>query len=139
MSSTSVAAANVMSRMWVALSVAGATMFRNNVAQAVVGEITMARARGSVMLNPGDAVVRSARWLHAGLQKGSGDLIGWTEVVVTAEMVGQKVAVFTSVEAKHGSGRSTTEQKRWRKNVLDAGGFAGEARNDVDALAIIGK
>lgn len=132
-------AANTQNRIWKALAQAGATVFRNNVAQAVVGRIVWIREACTVRLQPGDAVVRNARVLHAGLMKGSGDLIGWTEVVVTPEMVGRTVAIFTSVEAKSGSGRSTPDQVKWRENVRRAGGFAGEARNDVDALSIIGK
>lgn len=132
-------AANTQNRIWKALAQAGATVFRNNVAQAVVGRIIWIRETCAVRLQPGDAVVRNARVLHAGLIKGSGDLIGWTEVVVTPEMVGQTIAVFTSVEVKSGSGRSDRDQVKWRENVKRAGGFAGEARNDVDALSIIGK
>lgn len=128
-----------MKTIWLALSNAGATVFRNNVALAAAGKITWIKQAGACRVQPGDAVVRNARPLHAGLLKGSGDLIGWTEVVVTPEMVGQKIAIFTSVEAKDGEGRSTPEQRTWRENVKKAGGFAGEARNAVDALQIIGK
>ena len=128
-----------MRTIWEALSEAGATVFRNNVALGAVGKISWIKQAGTCRVQPGDAVVRNARVLHAGLFKGSGDLIGWTEVVVTPEMVGQTVAIFTSVEAKDGTGRSSTEQKTWRDNVKAAGGFAGEARNAIDARNIIGK
>lgn len=127
-----------MKTIWAALSEAGATVFRNNVALAAVGKITWIKQAGTCRVLPGDAVVRNARVLHAGLFKGSGDLIGWTEVVVTPEMVGKTVAIFTSVEAKDGTGKSSTEQRTWRDNVVKAGGFAGEARCEVDALRIIG-
>lgn len=132
------AESTVMRRMWLALENAGATMFRNNVALAVVGKVTYIKEVCAVRLRPGDAVVRNARPLHAGLFKGSGDLIGWTEVVVTPEMVGTTVAVFTSVESKDQT-TSSDDQKKWRRNVLRAGGFAGEAHSDAEALAIIGK
>jgi hypothetical protein len=132
------AESNIMRRMWMALSNAGSTLFRNNVALAVVGRVTYIKEVCAVRLGPGDAVVRNARPLHAGLIKGSGDLIGWTEVVVTPEMVGTKIAIFTSIESKDGT-KSTEDQVKWRRNVQRAGGFAGEARNDVEALAIIGK
>lgn len=133
------AESTVMRRMWVALSRAGCTLFRNNVAQGIAGRATWIRQTVTLTLQPGDVVVRQGRVLHAGLTVGSGDLIGWTPVVVTPEMVGQTVAVFTSIESKDGKGRSTKEQVQWREIVQKSGGFAGEARNDVDALVIVGK
>lgn len=133
------AGTGVMKSMWLALANAGSTVFRNNVALAAVGKITWIRERVTVTLNAGDAVVRNARVLHAGLAKGSGDLIGLTPVVVTQEMVGSTIAVFTSIESKDGSGASTKEQKAWRAFVLANGGYAGEARDDKSALAIVGK
>ena len=41
---------------------------------------------------------RSGRWVQFGLAKGSSDLIGFKTVEITPEMVGEKVAVFCSIE-----------------------------------------
>lgn len=128
----------IMNSMRKALAIAGSTVFRNNVGQTIAGKATWIREHCTVKLRPGDVVVRGGRVFHAGLFVGSGDLIGWTEVVVTPEMVGTTVAVFTSVEAKDKT-KSSDDQKKWRRNVLRAGGFAGEAHSDAEALAIIGK
>jgi hypothetical protein len=39
-------------------------------------------------------------------------------------MVGKRIAVFTAVEVKTKTGRVSDEQKRFIKNVNDAGGIA---------------
>jgi hypothetical protein len=71
-----------------------------------------------------------------GLQPGSSDLIGWRTVTITPEMVGQQVAVFTSIEVKTPTGRVKPEQQQWLDAVLSAGGIAGVARSVEDALRI---
>lgn len=121
------------------LGIAGkSTLFRNNVAKAWVGEAKKVVRTGLVTVHPGDVVVRQARVLHAGLQKGSGDLIGWTEVVITEDMVGKTVAVFSSVEVKPPKGgRIAPEQEHWAKTVENAGGYAGIARSADDAKRIL--
>ena len=72
-----------------------------------------------------------------GLCKGSADLIGWTTRTITADMVGQQVAVFTSIEVKTASGRLTPEQRQWLAAVETAGGIAGVARSVADAEALL--
>jgi hypothetical protein len=52
-------------------------------------------------------------------------------------MVGQKLAVFTSIEVKTSTGRLTGPQRNWMHTVQTAGGFAGVARSPEDALQII--
>jgi hypothetical protein len=43
-------------------------------------------------------------------------------------MVGQQVAVFTSIEVKTPTGRIRPEQQQWLETVQAAGGIAGVAR-----------
>jgi hypothetical protein len=74
--------------------------------------------------------------LRYGLQPGSSDLIGWRTVTITPEMVGQQVAVFTSIEVKTPTGRVKPEQQQWLDAVQAAGGIAGVARSVEDALRI---
>lgn len=120
------------------LAVAGkATLFRQNVGTGWQGECYRPTVTTAVRVGPGDVVIRKARPLKAGLVVGSSDLIGWTPVTITPEMVGRKLAVFTAVEAKEGSGRLTTEQGNFIGQVRVAGGFAGEARNVDQALMIL--
>lgn len=68
---------------------------------------------------------------------GGGDLLGWRTVEVTPEMVGQRVAVFTSIEVKTRTGKLRPEQEQWMKVVRAAGGIAGVARSVEDAEALV--
>lgn len=109
-------------------------IFRNNVGQGWIGKTVHIDAsnRLTVRLNPGDVVVRSARPLHAGLMKGSGDGIGWSTITVTPGMVGRQIAVFTSAETKTAAGRVRTEQQTWHENVQKAGGISAIVREPDD-------
>jgi len=80
---------------------------------------------------------RTGRPVQFGLARGSADLIGWRTVVITPEMVGQRVAVFTSIEVKTPTGRLTPQQRHWLSAVMTAGGIAGVARSVTDALQIV--
>jgi hypothetical protein len=80
---------------------------------------------------------RSGRWVEFGVGgKGAGDLLGWRTVTITPDMVGQQVAVFTSIEVKTPTGRIRPEQQQWLDAVQAAGGIAGVARSVEDALRI---
>lgn len=60
----------------------------------------------------------------------SGDMIGWQRVVITPEMVGTRIARFTSIECKHASWQPGEDpvreaaQRRWAEFVIAAGGKA---------------
>lgn len=94
-----------------------ARLFRNDNGEAWTGT-------KSVKLSGGRLILQSARRIRYGLQPGSADLIGWTPVVITPDMVGQTVAVFTSIEAKTENDRISDDQIKWWKNVRKAGGIA---------------
>ena len=80
---------------------------------------------------------RTGRLVTFGLARGSADLIGWRTVTVTPDMVGQRIAVFTSIEVKTPTGRLTPAQQAWLGVVRGAGGIAGVARSVCDALEIV--
>jgi hypothetical protein len=80
---------------------------------------------------------RTKRPVQFGLCKGSADLIGWKQVTITPDMVGQRVAVFASIEVKTPTGRLTPEQQIWLDAVQAAGGVAGIARSVEDAQQIL--
>ena len=80
---------------------------------------------------------RTGRPVQFGLARGSADLIGLRTVTVTPDMVGQQLAVFTSIEVKTSTGRLTPEQHNWLHMVRRAGGIAGVARTVSDAVAIV--
>ena len=80
---------------------------------------------------------RTGRMVQFGLARGSADLIGWRTLVITPDMVGQRIAVFTSIEVKTERGRIRPEQHAWLTAVTGAGGIAGIARSIADATQII--
>lgn len=80
---------------------------------------------------------RSGRPVQFGLARGSADLIGWRSITITPGMVGQRVAVFTSIEVKTEAGRLTPQQRSWLQAVHNAGGISGVARSVADALRIV--
>jgi hypothetical protein len=79
---------------------------------------------------------RTGRLVTFGLARGSADLIGWRTITIGPEHVGQRIAVFTSIEVKTPTGRIRPEQQAWQAAVLEAGGFSGIARSVSDALQI---
>ena len=80
---------------------------------------------------------RTGRPVEFGLARGSADLIGLRTITITPEMVGQQVAVFTSIEVKTAKGRATAEQQNWLQMVRSLGGIAGIARSVQDAQNLL--
>jgi len=80
---------------------------------------------------------RTGRPVQFGLARGSADLIGWRTLTITPEMVGQRIAVFTSIEVKTTTGHLTPAQQAWMGTVRTAGGIAGVARSVRDAEEIL--
>ena len=80
----------------------------------------------------------AGRWVEFGLHPGSGDLIGYHSLVVTPDLLGRRLAIFSSVEVKTETGRPTEQQVHWAEAVRAAGGFAGIARSPEQARLIVG-
>lgn len=109
--------ATIQQHIRLALSGAGAVMFRNNV---------------------GATHTPDGRLIKYGVcNPGGSDLLGWTPVRITEDMVGRTVAVFTAVEVKTPTGKATEDQLNFICNVLRAGGYAGIARSPGEAVALI--
>jgi hypothetical protein len=107
--------------------------------QQIQQRIRLALSRGPVRLyrnNTGTLRDQHGRPVTFGLAVGSADLIGWTTRTITPDMVGQQLAVFTSIEVKTPTGRVKPEQQQWLDAVQAAGGIAGVARSVEDALRI---
>lgn len=91
---------------------------------AKLGCLLMRNNRGMFLTLDGKRKVR------AGLQAdGSSDLIGWTPLIITEEMIGKKIAVFTAFEIKTDSGVASKEQQCFLKIVVDAGGISDIIRS----------
>ena len=108
-------------------------LFRNNVAFSWAGRIVKDRQTP----NGRNIELVDARPIKSGLVKGSSDLVGWTEVEITPDMVGRKVAVFTAIEAKTPSMRVSKAQTNFIRRLAEAGGIAGIARSAEDATKLI--
>lgn len=113
--------------------VTGVRLFRNNTGQGWVGKARKMKPGQVYRAEGGEVLILNARPLHAGLIKGAGDGIGWRTITITPDMVGQRVAVFLSVEAKYQSGRLETDQRTWHENVRRAGGISIIARTPEQA------
>lgn len=100
-----------------------ARIFRNNTGMGWAGRL-ISNIAGKVTL-------QDARPLHAGLCEGSSDLIGWTSVEVTQDMVGNSIAVFTAVEVKQPGKRPTDKQANFLHRVREAGGIGFVASDPV--------
>jgi len=107
----------------------GCRLFRNNVGTGWTGSKVIRNPNGSV-------TILDARPLHAGLCKGSSDLVGFRPTIITPEMVGTNRAVFTAIEVKTPTGKPTPEQLHFVNRVKELGGIAGIARSVEDVLAI---
>jgi len=86
--------------------------------------------------NTGALKDQRGQLVRYGLCPGSSDLIGFRTVVVTPDMVGQRVALFCAVEVKD-RGRPTEQQVAFINLVQQAGGLAGVARSVPEALSIL--
>ena len=80
---------------------------------------------------------RTGRPVQFGLARGSADLIGWRTVTITPDMVGRRIAIFTSLEIKTPTGRLTPAQHNWLGAVRGAGGIAGVVRSVSEAFAVV--
>lgn len=104
--------AAILARVRIALSKAGAIISRNN-----CGAYHDAKGR----------------FIRYGVfSPGGADLIGWRSVLVTPEMVGQRVAVFVACEVKADT-IPTREQRHFLETVALAGGIAILAHSEEEA------
>lgn len=102
----------------------GARLFRNNVGEAWLGKTARTKEGGVYIAKPQRVVY--------GLCVGSSDHIGWTPVVITPDMVGTTVALFTAVEEKTIRDRLSEPQRNFLDQVHRAGGLAYVARETKD-------
>ena len=107
-------------------SASGYTLFRNNVGMGWAGD--------AEHMPDGSVLIRNPRPLHAGLCKGSSDLIGFRPLRVGQEHVGQTLAQFAAIEVKTARGRATGPQSNFLRVVQEAGGIAVLARAAEDLV-----
>jgi len=94
--------------------------------------IRLACGRGPVRLwrnNTGALVDQQGRFVRFGLCKGSSDLIGLRSLVVSPEMVGQRLAQFVALEIKTARGVISPEQRAFLELVEQLGGLTAVCRS----------
>lgn len=136
------AESTVQRGVWLALARDGCTLLRVNTGMAWLSGLGPA---GVQRLADGSVRIAAARPIALGFGlvngkplNGAADLCGFTPVVITPEMVGKKVAVFTGIETKRTSGgRTSEEQRNFIARVREAGGIAGVASSEAAARAIL--
>lgn len=111
-----------------AASQTGATVFRNNVGNGVLGRVAKQEGAQFHIIN--------GRRVQFGLCPGSSDLIGWRTITVTPEMVGKRLALFLALEVKTPTGAATMEQINFIAAVRKSGGLAGIVRSVDDAISV---
>ena len=127
----------IMKQIQMALTNLGCRIFRNNTGSAWQGRVTHIKKPTAIKLSKGDVVIRQARPVKFGLCVGSSDLIGWTHLTITEDLIGCQAAIFTAIEVKDKHGRLTDQQENFLKVVRDSGGFAGVARSPDEAAEVI--
>lgn len=88
-------------------------LFRANAGTAWQGKTLRHTSDRLILQNP--------RPFH-GMPEGFPDLFGWTKKIITPEMVGNAVAVFTATEIK-ATGTMSDEQKNFMKLLVEMGGI----------------
>lgn len=104
-------------------------LFRNHVAKGWTGEF--------VKVDGPFTILKHARRGSFGLCVGSSDTIGIKRTLITPQMVGGILGVFTAIEVKDAAGRRREEQIKFVKMVQNFGGYAGFAISVDDARAIV--
>lgn len=124
--------------IWLAASKLS-TVFRCNTGKAWVP------GAGKPIYRDGDVLLPGGRPVALGLSmpngdplEGTADLIGWTTVTITPDMVGRQIAVFTAIECKaEKGGKKLESQINFQRIVTQAGGFSIFADNNSKAVSAI--
>lgn len=132
----------VQRQIWRDLGAAMCRLFRLNTGRAWVSNLG---PKGVQNLSDGSVLIKAARSIPLGFSTtdgqplvGASDLNGWTPVVITPEMVGHTVAVFTAIETKASKGGNKRDgQINYTDRLIADGGIAGFANSPQAALAIV--
>ena len=106
-------------------------IFRNNIGLGWVGELLKQGTDYILLKNP-----RPVKFGVGG--DGAADYIGFYSIIITPEMVGKKVAIFSSIESmdKGKKIKKGGAQDDWRSFVKMFGGIAGQARSVEEANSV---
>jgi hypothetical protein len=80
--------------------------------------------------NNGKFKNKHGQWVRFGLGTGTSDFIGWTTQIITADMVGRSVAIFTAIEIKASDETPNEDQQKFIDLVKKNGGIAKVYKGD---------
>lgn len=120
--------ADIQSAVLIALSEQGHYCLRVNSGQFWGGE---------VMSHDGSMLLLKHPTKIQGAVKGTADIVGCVQVVVTPQMVGKTVAVFTAIEVKQPGEKAKPHQENYLALMRSRGAIAGIATSSDEALSII--
>ena len=106
------------------------------------GDVRLARInagkswQGKASARPGGIWLEGGRPI-AGAPNGTPDVCGAVSVLVTPDMVGQRVAVAVGIEVKAKRGRRSPAQLAWLAAASALGARVGVARSVAEAEAIL--
>jgi len=72
-----------------------------------------------------------------GARAGVADFCGWRSIVITQQMVGQKIAQFVGIEMKTKTGKAHEAQLNFGDTVRRDGGVCGVCRTPEEALKLL--
>ncbi len=95
-------------------------------------QIKASRLGARLLRNQTGAYKIGKRWISYGVGgKGGSDLIGWTPIEITPDMVGRTIAVFSAIEVKVDT-PTTKEQVQFLEAVIRNGGIGLVCRSSDD-------
>ena len=105
-------------------------LWRNSRGKGWIGPVVGHQSDGSIL------ILKPQR-IEFGLVNGASDLIGLTQITITADMVGKTVAVFTAIEVKPPGEEAKTHQQHFIDFVNNFGGLAGVAHSPDEATRLV--
>lgn len=66
-----------------------------------------------------------------------GDRLGFRQITITPEMVGQKIAIFLSIEEKTVTDTIKPNQKKWHNFVISEGGISEIWKEKKDGSIVV--
>lgn len=106
----------------------------------ILRKLSNPNSKSRYFKNPvGSATYSDGSTVVYGLARGANDIIGFTTIKITEDMVGSNVAVFTGIEAKTGNATARKNQKLFIDAIKKAGGISGVAKSPEGAIELIKK
>lgn len=117
-------------RLAIGRSAPDCRLFNNPVGTAWAGDILHTR--------PGLVTLGCPRRVHYGVGgAGGSDLIGFRSVLISPDMIGERVAVFVAAEVKRPGEPLPDHQALFVDFIQKSGGIAGVVRSPDEALRLL--